>query len=71
MRLIIDRFEGNFAVCEKEDGGMLDVNKNKVPTTAKDGDVLEFVNGKYFINQEETEILRKRIEEKVNKLFDE
>jgi hypothetical protein len=69
MRLTIDRFEGDYAVCEKEDGSMLDVKKIEIPASAKEGDVLEIVNGKLIINQEETECRRKRIEEKVDKLF--
>ena len=37
MRVIIDRFEGDFAVCEKENGEMLDSEKSKVPSKAKEG----------------------------------
>ena len=69
MRLIIDRFEGDYAVCEKEDGHMLDVKKSEIPVSAKEGDVLEQVNGKLIINQDETEYRRKIIEEKVKNLF--
>lgn len=38
--LIIDRFEGNFAVCEREDRTMQDVERSKIPAEAKEGDVL-------------------------------
>lgn len=40
MRAVIDRFEGDFAVCEKEDRTMLNVKRNKLPANAKEGDVL-------------------------------
>jgi hypothetical protein len=40
MKVVIDRFEGNFAVCEKEDRTMLNISKDKIPTNAKEGDIL-------------------------------
>ena len=40
MRVVIDRFEGDFAVCETEDRTMLNVKRSKLPTNAKEGDVL-------------------------------
>ena len=40
MRVIIDRFEGDFAVCEKEDRTMLNVKREKLPPDAKEGDAL-------------------------------
>ena len=38
-KYIIDRFEGEFAVLEKEDGGTIDVPKTQIPD-AKEGDVV-------------------------------
>ena len=31
MKYIIDRFEGKWAVCEAEDGKMIDIEKSKLP----------------------------------------
>ena len=67
--LIIDRFEGDIAVCEQEDGTFLNIDKNKLPLSAKVGDILELLDGKMTILQTETEIRKKRIEEKVRQLF--
>ena len=69
MKVIIDRFEGNFAVCEKEDRQMLDIEKSKIPTTAKAGDVLDIINDRITIDLEETEKRKKEIEELTKDLW--
>jgi len=63
MKVIIDRFEGNFAVCEKEDRQMLDIEKSKIPNTAKEGDVLIITNDKITIDVEDTKKRKKEIED--------
>ena len=68
MKYIIDRFEGEFAVLEKEDGGTIDVPKSEIEN-AKEGDVILFENGVYIIDAEETEKRKALIEEKMKKLF--
>jgi hypothetical protein len=40
MKVTIDRFEGDFAVCEKADRTMINNEKNKLPANAKEGDTL-------------------------------
>jgi len=40
MQLIIDRFEGQMAVCEKPDRTMINIALGKLPKEAKEGDVL-------------------------------
>ncbi|MFJ5717501.1 DUF3006 domain-containing protein [Neobacillus sp. NPDC093127] len=40
MKLIIDRFEGDLVVCEKEDGTFIDIRTNRLPSGAKVGDIL-------------------------------
>jgi len=63
MKVIIDRFEGEFAVCEKEDRKMLDIERHKIPSSAKEGDVLDISNDRITIDSEETEKRKKEIEE--------
>jgi len=41
MKVVIDKFEGDFAVCEKEDRSLLNINRRNVPIDAKEGDVLD------------------------------
>lgn len=36
-KLIIDRFEGNFAVCESENKTMIDIEINRLPKGSKEG----------------------------------
>jgi hypothetical protein len=60
MKLIIDRFENNYAVCEKEDRTMINIEKSKLPQNAKEGDVLIIKNDKIIIDYEET-LKRKKI----------
>jgi hypothetical protein len=59
MRIIIDRFEGDFAVVELEDKSFVDMPLKLIPEGAKEGDILEIE-----INREETEKLH---EERKNK----
>jgi len=40
MRLIVDRFEGDFAVCENENKEMINVCRSELPADVKEGDVL-------------------------------
>ena len=40
MKVTIDRYEGEFVVCEKEDRSMLNVDREKIPPEAKEGDIL-------------------------------
>ncbi len=49
LKVTIDRFEGNYAVCEKESGTMINIEKSKLPSQAKEGDIL-------IINDEVIEI---------------
>lgn len=67
-KYIIDRFEGDFAVLEKEDGGTVDVKKELLKN-ACEGDAVIFENGEYIIDAVETQKRRKNIEEKMRKLF--
>ena len=55
MKVIIDRFEGEFAVCEKEDRKIIDIEISKLPSNAKEGDVLNISNDTITIEVEETE----------------
>ena len=70
MRVIIDRFEGIYAVCEKEDKTMMDILKINLPSKAKEGDVLIFENNMIFIDVEETEKRRREIEKLTEDLWE-
>lgn len=40
--LIIDRFEGDFAVCEREDCSMVTIAKSRLPKGVQPGNILKF-----------------------------
>ena len=49
-KYVIDRFEDNFAVLEKKEGGTITVDKSLL-CGAEKGDIVIEKNGKYFINK--------------------
>ena len=65
LKIIIDRFEGDFAVVELEDKSFVDMPMALVPEGSKEGDVLEIQ-----INQEETKRLKEEKEKKWMGLWD-
>ena len=67
-KYIVDRFEENFAVLEKESGGTIDVDKSLLPD-AEEGDVVIFENGTYSVSEEETRKRKALIAEKMKRLF--
>ncbi|GIN86996.1 hypothetical protein J6TS2_33820 [Heyndrickxia sporothermodurans] len=62
MKYVIDQLEEKFAVCEDENGNMVDIERSKIPSKAKVGDVLVIKNGKYVVDKSQTRKLRKEIE---------
>lgn len=65
--IIIDRFEGDFAVAETEQG-MMNILTVELPEDAKEGDVIYYENGVYLIDRKETENRRKLMAEKLHRL---
>ena len=69
-QLIIDRFEGTFAICEDKDLRYFGIEKEELPTGAEEGTVLVIDDyGNLHIDAEETERRRQRILAKQKKLF--
>jgi hypothetical protein len=54
MRVIIDRFEGDFAVCEKADRSMMNIRRDQLPASAREGDVLIIREDRIQIDAAET-----------------
>lgn len=71
MKLIIDRFEGNFVVCEKENREIINIERNKIPSSANEGDVISLENKIFIIDVEETNIRKERISKLLNDLWKE
>ena len=67
--LIIDRFQGNFAVVEdSETDSITNIDKALIDEAAKEGDVLSFEDGTYIVDAEATERQRREILELMKKL---
>ena len=69
MKVIIDRFEGDYAVCEKEDCKMIDIKIELLPKEAKENDVLDIQGDKITIDIKETEKRKKEISELTKDLW--
>lgn len=68
--MIIDRFEGEFAVLETE-GGMMNVHRSFLPSFAREGDVVRYDGSGYGIDRESTEDLRSEVRNRLHKLLTE
>ena len=69
-KLIIDRFEGTYAICEDQEKKMFAISRNELPQGAKPGDVLQISGaGELSVDQEETQRRRKKMAGLQSKLF--
>lgn len=71
MHVIIDRFEGDFAVVELGDRSMMNIERFKIPQDAKEGDVLLIEGGIISIDFENTARRRAEIEKLMEGMWDE
>lgn len=65
MRLIIDRFEGDFAIVELENGETVDISKKIIPDNVIEGDVIDIT-----VNKEETKKIKEIIEKLCEDLWE-
>lgn len=70
MRVILDRFESDYAVCECEDKTMLNIEKWRLPENVKEGAALIVENGRITVDGESTESRRKMLEKLADDLFE-
>ncbi len=67
--LVLDRFEGEYAVCELEDGTFLHIARHLIAPSAQEGDALDSWETMFVPNTEKTAATKQRIRTKVNALF--
>ncbi|GLI18780.1 hypothetical protein TSYNTROPHJE_05930 [Tepidanaerobacter syntrophicus] len=65
MKVIIDRFEGDFAVVELPDKTMVNMLKILLPSEAKEGDVITIT-----VDKEETKSRKAHIEKLMNDVWE-
>ena len=66
----VDRIEENIVVLEdRKTNKMYDIEKNMLPEEIKPGDIIKKVNGKFFVDEIETQEVEERIQKKMNDLW--
>jgi hypothetical protein len=70
MRVIIDRFEGAYAVCEKENREMINIERTKIPSEAKEGDMLLIEQDSIIIDRAGTEKRKSEIQKLMDDLWE-
>lgn len=70
MKITIDRFEGKYAVCEKENLDIIHIEIDKLPKGVKEGDVLIIEGDNIRIDKDETENRRERIKKLMEDLWE-
>lgn len=72
MIFVVDRFEGNIAICEnRKTQEMINVNLDDLPKDIKEGDVLIYKNNCYELDYDKRNEIEERIKEKLKNLFEE
>ena len=68
--LVIDRFEGTYAICEDKDQKFFAIETNELPAGATEGTVLEIDDeGVIRVNEEKTAARRSKIKKLQDKLW--
>lgn len=68
MKGIIDRFEGEYAVVECESGKLHNIERNRIPVEAREGDVLIFEDI-ISIDYDETEKRKEKIQKLAKEIW--
>lgn len=70
MKGIIDRFEGEYAVVEREDRVIINIPRHDLPLEAKEGDYIIQVDGEYKLDRNGTKNRRENIERLSRELWE-
>ena len=66
----LDSFEENRAILEnRKTNEMIEVDRNRIPKDAKEGDILKFIDNEFKIDMELTNQKSEEIKEKMNKIW--
>ena len=67
--LIVDRIEGEYAVCEGDDGKMQNILLCQLPYCVKAGSVLKLLDGNYSLDENTYAERKQKILDLQKKLF--
>ena len=66
---IVDRLEGDWVICEKEDGEMESVPLERFSGPVQEGDCLREQDGLFFADPEATQARRAQMKKRFSKFF--
>ena len=70
MDYIIDRFEGDFAVCQNfSTSKFQNIKKSDIPKNAKEGDIITFENNIFLIDEAKNQKRQNEINSKFNSIW--
>lgn len=69
-RFTIDRIEGTKVILECENKDCVSLDASALPKEIKEGDVLVFEDGSYFLDELETQKRREKIKNLMKSLFE-
>lgn len=69
LKYTVDRIEEGFAVCEDENGRIVNVEISTLPADVREGDIISLENGKAVILEDETQERRRMIQQKRKDIF--
>jgi len=67
--LIVDRIDGDFAVCEREDGTIIDIALSALPGDVREGAVLRVDNASIVHDAQGEENHRVQIKKRIDRLW--
>ncbi|AJH78837.1 MULTISPECIES: DUF3006 domain-containing protein [Heyndrickxia] len=70
MKYIVDRIEGEFAVCEKDDRTTVDIRLSELPSGVQAGDVIIVEDGIPRIDRQLTKERKAQIKKLADELFE-
>lgn len=70
QELVIDRFEGNIAICEdRKTGKIQEIERKQLPEDIQEGDMLIYQDGNYRRDAEKQTEIENRIAKKMEDLW--
>lgn len=70
MKAVIDRFEGEYGICENESGDMLKIERFRLPSGVLEGDVIIIEGDDITIDRVETLKRKERIKKLMGELWE-
>ena len=68
--LVVDGIENNIAVCEdRNTKEMINIDLKELPDNVIEGSVIKSQNGRYILDEKKQEEIQKRIENKMNDIW--